>query len=77
VPAARLRIASTLLADEILLVISGAKGDRTPDLRIANAALSQLSYCPEGAGGLYAAPIESQADSEAWSGGTSFEVRPP
>ncbi len=24
----------------------GAKGDRTPDLRIANAALSQLSYCP-------------------------------
>jgi integrase len=25
---------------------SGATGDRTPDLRIANAALSQLSYCP-------------------------------
>ena len=24
----------------------GAEGDRTPDLRIANAALSQLSYCP-------------------------------
>ena len=24
----------------------GAKGDRTPDLGIANAALSQLSYCP-------------------------------
>jgi len=24
----------------------GATGDRTPDLRIANAALSQLSYCP-------------------------------
>ena len=24
----------------------GAKGDRTPDLCIANAALSQLSYCP-------------------------------
>ena len=28
-------------------IIGGAKGDRTPDLRIANAALSQLSYCPE------------------------------
>src|SRR5690606_12852432 len=26
---------------------SGAEGDRTPDLRIANAALSQLSYGPE------------------------------
>ena len=26
---------------------SGAEGDRTPDLSIANAALSQLSYCPE------------------------------
>ena len=30
--------------------VSGAVGDRTPDLRIANAALSQLSYDPnEGA----------------------------
>jgi hypothetical protein len=29
------------------LVRGGATGDRTPDLRIANAALSQLSYCPE------------------------------
>src|SRR5262245_50870362 len=27
----------------------GAEGDRTPDLRIANAALSRLSYCPGGA----------------------------
>src|SRR5579872_1824498 len=27
--------------------LGGATGDRTPDLRIANAALSQLSYCPE------------------------------
>ena len=26
----------------------GAEGDRTLDLRIANAALSQLSYCPTG-----------------------------
>ena len=24
----------------------GAEGDRTPDLDIANVALSQLSYCP-------------------------------
>ena len=27
-------------------MIGGAKGDRTPDLGIANAALSQLSYRP-------------------------------
>ncbi len=26
--------------------LSGAKGDRTPNLSIANAALSQLSYGP-------------------------------
>ena len=30
-------------------VLCGAEGDRTPDLRIANAALSQLSYGPRGA----------------------------
>jgi hypothetical protein len=29
------------------LKTGGATGDRTPDLRIANAALSQLSYCPK------------------------------
>jgi hypothetical protein len=28
--------------------IGGAEGDRTPDLRIANATLSQLSYGPKG-----------------------------
>ena len=28
------------------LAIGGAEGDRTPDLRIANATLSQLSYGP-------------------------------
>jgi hypothetical protein len=28
----------------------GAEGDRTPDLDIANVALSQLSYCPESGG---------------------------
>src|SRR5690348_15569787 len=26
--------------------LGGAEGDRTPDLDIANVALSQLSYCP-------------------------------
>jgi hypothetical protein len=31
-----------------LEAIGGAEGDRTPDLRIANAALSQLSYGPNG-----------------------------
>ena len=31
----------------------GAEGDRTPDLRIANAALSQLSYWPEDKEGWY------------------------
>ena len=30
------------------LKTGGAEGDRTPDLGIANAALSQLSYCPMG-----------------------------
>src|SRR5439155_1245922 len=28
-------------------LVSGAEGDRTPNLSIANAALSQLSYGPE------------------------------
>ena len=35
---------------------SGAKGDRTPDLCIANAALSQLSYCPKKRGAESHAP---------------------
>ncbi len=35
--------------------IDGAEGDRTPDLCIANAALSQLSYSPEPAMKLIAA----------------------
>lgn len=33
---------------------SGAEGARTPDLRIANAALFQLSYCPKSKPGRYA-----------------------
>jgi hypothetical protein len=32
-----------------MLVIGGAEEDRTPDLRIANATLSQLSYGPNDA----------------------------
>lgn len=31
----------------IPLIFGGAEEDRTPDLRIANATLSQLSYGPE------------------------------
>ena len=31
-----------------ILKIGGAEGDRTLDLRIANATLSQLSYRPRG-----------------------------
>ena len=31
----------------LLEFYGGAEGDRTPDLVIANDALSQLSYCPE------------------------------
>lgn len=34
-------------AVKILKSLSGREGDRTPDLRIANAALSQLSYPPQ------------------------------
>ena len=32
----------------IFLKIGGDKGIRTPDLRIANASLYQLSYIPKG-----------------------------
>jgi hypothetical protein len=31
---------------QAFVIIGGAEGDRTPDLRIANATLSQLSYGP-------------------------------
>ena len=36
-----------------LQLIGGVEGDRTLDLRIANAALSQLSYHPGEGGGFY------------------------
>ena len=29
-----------------LILFGGGEGDRTPDLSVANAALSQLSYAP-------------------------------
>jgi hypothetical protein len=35
----------------------GDEGARTPDLRIANAALSQLSYIPWSAGEVYHGPV--------------------
>src|SRR5215472_910462 len=63
----------------------GAEGDRTPDLRIANATLSQLSYGPGARGGDYGerdlccqAPLRSDAPAapvgctllaEAWRRG--------
>ena len=36
-----------MLLDCFGLPIGGDEEDRTPDLRIANATLSQLSYVPE------------------------------
>jgi uncharacterized protein YggU (UPF0235/DUF167 family) len=51
----------------------GAKGDRTPDLGIANAALSQLSYRPSGGNKLgsvrttrQAAPLHSAHRGTTW-----------
>ena len=43
-PALRRVLRTTL--DGIKRAIGGEEEDRTPDLRIANAALSQLSYPP-------------------------------
>ena len=42
--------------DEWKRVESGAEGARTPDLRAASAALSQLSYGPEKSVRVYAPP---------------------
>ena len=36
--------------DGVKRVVGGEEEDRTPDLRIANAALSQLSYPPNNVG---------------------------
>jgi hypothetical protein len=38
------------MANRYVKTIGGVEEDRTPDLRIANATLSQLSYHPERAG---------------------------
>ena len=43
----RTRTNQTRSSADCVLNIGGAEGDRTPDLRIANATLSQLSYGPE------------------------------
>ena len=52
------RIAEILKPGDARLrkAVGGAEGDRTPDLRIANAALSQLSYRPESGGAILASP---------------------
>ena len=39
-------------------IFDGREGDRTPDLRIANAALSQLSYTPKNEGASYSARFD-------------------
>jgi hypothetical protein len=44
-------------------VCGGVEEDRTPDLRIANATLSQLSYHPVGSRGFYRK--RASADNEA------------
>ena len=35
-----------LIKPKVIVFIGGVEEDRTPDLRIANATLSQLSYDP-------------------------------
>ena len=46
-------------------MIGGAEGDRTPDLRIANATLSQLSYGPISSGILPCEPLLRQMDKSS------------
>jgi hypothetical protein len=47
------------LESEALKFVGGDEEDRTPDLRIANATLSQLSYVPTLAESLAQRAIES------------------
>ena len=47
----------------------GAEGDRTPDLDIANVALSQLSYCPARGGADYVAMLRAVSRFRAGPGG--------
>ena len=49
----RIRTDDPVITSDVLYQLSycglnGAEGDRTPDLSVANAALSQLSYGPIG-----------------------------
>ena len=49
-------------------VLGGAEGDRTPDLVIANDALSQLSYCPNEPAKEVPHQHENVKQSEDWKG---------
>ena len=55
----------------LLLGIGGVEGDRTLDLGIANAALSQLSYHPTEEAGFYPRPVNRNNPD------LSRGVRPP
>ena len=46
-PALKAWKACVLPLHHIRIICGGDKGDRTPDLRLAKPALSQLSYIPE------------------------------
>src|SRR5262249_23726637 len=50
----------------------GAEGDRTPDLGIANAALSQLSYCPNSSGRLCRAADPGPSSKEGCTPSSFF-----
>jgi hypothetical protein len=49
-------------------VVGGAEEDRTPDLRIANATLSQLSYRPNEAKILAQGTVEASAAANGTGG---------
>lgn len=49
-------------------MIGGAEGDRTLDLRIANAALSQLSYRPTARRAILASPPRTSNQSAGCDG---------
>ena len=48
------------------LPVGGAEGIRTPDLRLAKAALSQLSYGPFGGGRLGWANLDSNQGPQSY-----------
>ena len=49
----------------MVAIVNGAEGDRTPDLSVANAALSHLSYGPEMRGDATELPRRSGAKSSS------------